>query len=657
MNPAGAPPPPPRLPAGGLCQRCSDAVRRAVFRRQGNAGPAAEAHEMQPMNLPPADDPEAPHRPETRYASDGLRCRHCRHCPQKKARWCLAIMGIFIALVAVGLGIRGMTQISQRLARPCPTALPQNQRYMLQNSNHTRPSSCGGSSSMAIRTRREAPPTTARSPVPTTASNATNATSTPLSGRTSSTAAPALTAVNTQTSTNGTNSTTTPAAVSPSSAAASTTSATSATHTPAPSPTPTPAPTPTTGPLVREATYTQDMANHVHPLWECRQERTLTLRDGEGGCMPIRVVSLQPPNGTQVLGDVLIVQGRGECSDKWEETMVELQRSGYNVHTYDQPGQGLSHRYLPDPHVGYIPSWSNYTSAMQGVVGALGLGQGSPLHIIGHSMGGAITCRWLETTPAPNTTSVTLSSPMMGIPMTPLQRALNWFAGSWVGRGVLNPESYVPGRANNVNKTSDFESNGNTNSQARHARWQEIEKNCTKVEPSMHWLGEALKGAAQCVADANQIPSWIRVQIIGGGNDKKVDSSARDTFWGKVSGKNSANNMTIYPSGKHEPYMESDPVRDGVMNRTMSFIAGVQVASSSGSGSNSGAKSRNTRSTDGANSAQHSPTSPTPPPTQSPSEQTPKATDKPQVSPTPPRQGIGGKYKGKSPNGNPNKNR
>lgn len=322
-----------------------------------------------------------------------------------------------------------------------------------------------------------------------------------------------------------------------------------------------------------EANYTSDMQTLVEPIWNCRKDGTVTVQAGHGsnlGCVRLRTVSMKQPNVTTCKGDVLIVQGRGDATAKYAETMADFHRQGYNVYSYDHRGQGSSSSLLQNPQLGYIQNFSDYSTDLNKVVNAMGLGNSTrPFHIVGHSMGGAIVCEWLESNPTANVTSATLTSPMMDIKMGFIARLGLWFSGTWVGGGIFNPEAYAPGKGNYTDPP--FIGNPNTNCEARYDWWRQA-KNRTGFKPggpSMGWVQQAMQGGARCLHNAGDIT--VPLLLLQAENDTQVDNAAHGRFWDKAGTKHTENKMIIIQNAKHELFGEKDGPRNQTMQEIFKF--------------------------------------------------------------------------------------
>ena len=134
-------------------------------------------------------------------------------------------------------------------------------------------------------------------------------------------------------------------------------------------------------------------------------------------------------------GTVLVFNGRSEYVEKFGPVAARLVAAGWHVVTLDWRGQGLSSRHHPEPLRGHVADFGEYqtdVAALMQFVQARGLP--APLHLLSHSMGGAIALRAIyDGLPV---VSSAFSAPMWGIRAFPLPQAMAArLATSLHGRG------------------------------------------------------------------------------------------------------------------------------------------------------------------------------------------------------------------------------
>ena len=124
-------------------------------------------------------------------------------------------------------------------------------------------------------------------------------------------------------------------------------------------------------------------------------------------------------------GTVLLLSGRAEFMDKYQETAAELDSRGFDTIGFDWRGQGKSDRVLSDPHRGYIRRFEDYLSDLSQFLGSVvrSLVQG-PLVILAHSMGAHLALRYLSQNPKTPVAMAILNAPMLAIYTDPLPTLL-----------------------------------------------------------------------------------------------------------------------------------------------------------------------------------------------------------------------------------------
>jgi len=114
-------------------------------------------------------------------------------------------------------------------------------------------------------------------------------------------------------------------------------------------------------------------------------------------------------------GSVILLGGRKEFMEKYEETINELKQRQLDVYSMDWKGQGLSTRLLSNRHKGHINNFSEYLEDLNyfinNIVKPVAV---SPLIVLAHSMGGHIVLRYLHDYPGIIDGAV-LTSPMIDI--------------------------------------------------------------------------------------------------------------------------------------------------------------------------------------------------------------------------------------------------
>ncbi|ELM3618586.1 alpha/beta fold hydrolase, partial [Aeromonas sobria] len=205
---------------------------------------------------------------------------------------------------------------------------------------------------------------------------------------------------------------------------------------------------------------------------------------------------------------ILIVNGRVESYLKYQELAWDLWRQGYSLYLIDHRGQGMSGRMLDDPQKGYVDHFDDYVVDLKQFHDQIIMAdQPAKLFLLAHSMGGAISARYLERWPDDIKAAV-LSSPMLGINLGGLPK---WLAkglattigtvGDWIGE-----PPYGPGQGGY--QDHGFADNGLTHSQSRYQAFRQLYELHPQIQlggATAHWIYQGITGADAAIADAGAI--------------------------------------------------------------------------------------------------------------------------------------------------------
>ncbi|MFK7751370.1 MAG: alpha/beta hydrolase [Sedimentitalea sp.] len=261
-------------------------------------------------------------------------------------------------------------------------------------------------------------------------------------------------------------------------------------------------------------------------------------------------------------GTVFLMPGRTEFIEKYGTTAAEFGRRGYAVVTLDWRGQGLADRLFEDRRVGHIGKFLDY---QKDVAGALELMEGldlpGPLHLLGHSMGGAIGLRALMN--GLDVQSCVFTGPMWGIRMSPIVRPFGWAlprVAMMVGMGTkLAPSTkydfYVQANA--------FDGNMLTTDPDAYALMQRqlaTHPDLGLAGPSLVWLRESL---SECYALSQMPAPNVPCVTFVGEKEIIVDVPAIHTRMANWPG----GALDVVPGAQHEVLLETPALRKRIFDR------------------------------------------------------------------------------------------
>lgn len=269
---------------------------------------------------------------------------------------------------------------------------------------------------------------------------------------------------------------------------------------------------------------------------------------------------------------ILIVNGRVESYLKYQELAWDLWRQGYSLYLIDHRGQGMSGRMLNDPQKGYVDQFDDYVVDLKQFHDQIIMAdQPAKLFLLAHSMGGAISARYLERWPDDIKAAV-LSSPMLGINLGGLPKWLAKGLASTIGTvgGWISEPPYGPGQG--AYQDHGFADNELTHSQPRYQAFRQIYEQHPQIKlggATAHWIYQGITGADAAIADAGAIKTPLLV--LQAGNDSVVDNAAQDRFC--TIAKCEGGKPLRIEGAWHELFIESDDKRQPALTAMVDFFA------------------------------------------------------------------------------------
>jgi len=134
--------------------------------------------------------------------------------------------------------------------------------------------------------------------------------------------------------------------------------------------------------------------------------------------------ALSAPDGTQLVYDayeprqaraaVLVLHGWSDHAGRWREAGERLRDAGLAAYLLDQRGHGRS-----GGRRGYLSRFSQLLGDLQAFRRAVRLRTQGPQVLLGHSFGGLVTLRYLETQPSDPIAAAVISSPWLALAFRP----------------------------------------------------------------------------------------------------------------------------------------------------------------------------------------------------------------------------------------------
>ncbi len=245
-------------------------------------------------------------------------------------------------------------------------------------------------------------------------------------------------------------------------------------------------------------------------------------------------------------GEIILLHGFGEHCGRYDRLISYLLTNNYAVTTYDQRGHGRSSGLQ-----GHIDNFSDYEADLDRAVSEVrGRYQPRKLFLIGHSMGGLVTLRYLMHR-SDQVDGAAISAPLMALasPVPPVKRLVGAISAT------LAPRFRMKNGINPAHLSRD-----KTVGQAYVA--DPLVNNLV----SARWFAEATKAMEEVQHKAPQITA--PVLLMHGTADRLASCAATKTLFQRLASADKR--LKIYDGYFHELFNE--PEKEEVFNRIMSWL-------------------------------------------------------------------------------------
>ena len=310
---------------------------------------------------------------------------------------------------------------------------------------------------------------------------------------------------------------------------------------------------------IPEEDFARNWSEKALPFF--RSMTTGTLKNAQG--LKLKYFTYKNPLNEKSL---VIVPGRTEPAIKYAELIYDLKDLGFNIYIMDHQGQGESQRILTDTHKGHVVDFKHYVKDfelfMQQVVYAVK--QSQPIHLISHSMGGAIATHYMSLHPRVFAKAV-MVAPMYEMNTAPYSETIaRYYAKLLITTGKGN--NYAPDYGPYVPENDTFEKNVSTHSESRFLASKYIFTNMPELAvggPTARWVHESLKATQKI----DQLSIETPTLLLQAGLDQTVKPARQEEFC-----KKGMCELITYPEAFHEILMEKDSIRDEALKEIKSFL-------------------------------------------------------------------------------------
>ncbi|CAM2880175.1 alpha/beta fold hydrolase [Vibrio rarus] len=314
----------------------------------------------------------------------------------------------------------------------------------------------------------------------------------------------------------------------------------------------------------QEHDYQHQMKYPIASFWSNRQQGFIHGKDNK----KLSWISLTSPAHNKA---ILMVNGRTESAERYQELFFDLFRQGFDIYSYDHRGQGRSERLLDDPHMGHVEDFQDYVDDLHSLVEHFNFNRYSRRFILAHSMGGAISTRYIQSHPTHPFHAIALSAPMFGINMPSPLRAIAKPLCKTLMRWKKHPH-YAIGQSSY--QRTPFIDNNLSHSELRFewsANLFDDNKDIQMGGPSTQWVWQAILGCEQCVKEATQIN--IPLLLLQATQDTIVDNNAQNHFIAQLSHTRQDAILLPIADARHEVLVEKDPARNQALDAIFGFFA------------------------------------------------------------------------------------
>ncbi len=323
-------------------------------------------------------------------------------------------------------------------------------------------------------------------------------------------------------------------------------------------------PTPSlNAPYTQESNFEQAIDSTIADFWLQREHGFSKTKDK---------VSLHWASWTKPSNDknLLVINGRIECIEKYQELFYDLFQQGFNIYSYDHRGQGLSSRLTENKDIGHVGEFEDYTQDLNHMVKLFDLGAEQNNFILAHSMGGCIATRYIQTHPKHPFKALSVSAPMYGVNLSPIMKPIATIVAQVLTLVYAKP-TYAPGHKPYYRKP--FEDNYLSSSESRYRWFRDLYEQKPEIRvggPSTQWVWQGLMAAKQCIQQTRQIK--IPLLLLQAEKDQIVSNQAQTQFIGKLSKTNPHSKIEVIEDSRHELLFENDTIRNQALTSTLNFF-------------------------------------------------------------------------------------
>lgn len=268
---------------------------------------------------------------------------------------------------------------------------------------------------------------------------------------------------------------------------------------------------------------------------------------------------------------ITIVHGLGEFFAKYYEYVWYLNQAGCKVFFLEQRGHGYSEGKIPEPDLVYIDDYATYVEDLNIFTNQIVIPQSKsmPRLVLAHSMGGAVTTRFLEMHPEVFQAAI-LSSPMLKMKAGNINRFVETILRIYVALFGLNKKLAFNQKRFNPDPVFEISS---ARSRARfdyQLKFRREDEHYQTTGVTFGWALASIKVHRDIFKDIDKIR--IPIDLFTAGQDHLIDPAGYELFAQKV------NDLRIHPyeNSRHEIFNSDDNDREKYFSEVIKIINGYQ---------------------------------------------------------------------------------
>lgn len=313
----------------------------------------------------------------------------------------------------------------------------------------------------------------------------------------------------------------------------------------------------------QESNFEQAINDRIATLWHTRTEGTVKSFDKT----QISWIKITKPEHQKA---IVVVNGRIECTWKYQELFYDLFQQGYDIYSYDHRGQGYSDRLIDDKQMGYVEDFDDYVKDLHRLVEHFDLSNYQSCYLLGHSMGGNIVTRYLQSYPNNPFNAAALSAPMFGVNLPSHLKPVATLLGQ-ILTAIYPKPTFAPGQTAYFPKP--FAGNLLSQSDVRYHWFRQLYEQKPEIQiggASTRWVWQGLMASKQCILMTRHLKAPLLV--LQASEDKIVSNQDQIRFMKKLAKTNTQCAMKIIHGSRHEVLFEKDEYRNDALDTILTFF-------------------------------------------------------------------------------------